>query len=147
MNISYRHTVDQLSILQERLDEAARTIVTESQANVVKQAQVNANTGAHSKAGGSTNLIPGGHIPGTGPGPNVVTGTLRRSIKPNPPIRTSEGWTGTAGPTVIYARAIELGHPNWKSGVKYPYMGPAIQAFRNRSTEIVTSVLREFLRG
>ena len=36
-----------------------------------------------------------------------------------------DSYIAVIGPTVEYARAVELGSPRWKSGVKYPYLEPA----------------------
>jgi phage gpG-like protein len=45
-----------------------------------------------------------------GSGPNVVTGTLRRSIVMEGPVRTGLGTaTARVGPTVVYGRIQELG--------------------------------------
>jgi len=131
---------------------AAKESVEKMAAAVERQARINANTGSHPKGSYSmtaTPLIPfgpnsaqvgraktskkgfgsrgSGHIPGTGPGPNMVTGTLNRSI-----IYTSNpvglvGYMAVVGPTAIYGRAVELGNPRWKSGVKYPYLRPAYE--------------------
>lgn len=80
-----------------------------------REAKINANTGTHKRGEG--------HIPGTGPGPNVVTGTLRRSITTE--VRYGFGaYIATVGPTVEYARAVELGIPKW-GGKRYPYLIPA----------------------
>jgi hypothetical protein len=51
---------------------------------------------------------------------------LRRSITTS---SVQQGFTGMyaveVSATMVYARAVELGHPRWKPGVKYPYLGPA----------------------
>ena len=54
------------------LNNAARFAIGMAAAEVERQAKKNANTGTHPRGQG--------HIPGTGPGPNVMTGNLRRSI-------------------------------------------------------------------
>src|SRR5216684_4443162 len=44
------------------------------------------------------------------PGPNVISGTLRRGIKHEPIYPWGvRGWATEVGPTVIYSRRIELG--------------------------------------
>lgn len=44
------------------------------------------------------------------PGPDVVTGTLRRGIRMTPVHRAGPiGWQTEVGPTVIYSRRIDLG--------------------------------------
>jgi hypothetical protein len=69
------------------------------------------------------------------PGPNVVTGTLRRSIR-TAPIEPwgVRGWQTNVSPTVVYGRRVELGfrgadargrHFNQRG---YPYMGPAVRS-------------------
>jgi hypothetical protein len=69
------------------------------------------------------------------PGPNVRTGNLRRSIT------TSNGQKGFDGSysvdvsaTMVYSRAVEFGHPKWKPGVKYPYLGPAAEKLSANGT-------------
>lgn len=60
------------------------------------------------------------------PGPNVRTGTLRRSIRVTGPRPWGVGgWEAMVGPTVVYGRRVELGGGNWPAGTKFPYMGPA----------------------
>lgn len=84
------------------------------------------------------------------PGPNVRTGNLWRSIT------TSAVQTGFQGmyavdvsATMVYARAVELGHPRWKPGVKYPYLGPAASNLQSNGTlaRVFTTNLASRLRG
>lgn len=134
----YRGTQHGIDRLIKGLDNGARQFVSESTAYVTAEAQANANTGAHPKGQG--------HIPGTGPGPNVVTGTNRRSIKPTPTRRVVEGWSGTAGPTTGYSRRLELGGGGWSSGVKFPFLGPAISKWKRQAREQITRILGGELR-
>jgi hypothetical protein len=62
------------------------------------------------------------HIGGSGP--NTVTGNLKRSIKTSYRIGFGS-YIVEVGPTMIYARQVEKGGGNWRSGVKYPYLEPA----------------------
>lgn len=79
-------------------------------------------------------LITGGHAKGTKTGaspggpPENISGTLRRSIITTHPRLIAPG-VGEAGvgPTTVYGRAVDQGHPRWKSGVKYPYIEPAVE--------------------
>ncbi len=58
--------------------------------------------------------------------PNVVTGTLRRSIRVFGPNRIGKDWVATVGPTAVYGRAVELGL--WQApDVSYPYFTPAFE--------------------
>lgn len=108
-------------------DRAAKAGIMSVAFAVQREAKINAFTGKHA---------PGkGHIAGTGPGPNVGTGALRRSIS----VHDRKGfgnYTVGVGPTVIYSRAVELGSPRWKSGVKYPYMEPAAELVRKNARKI-----------
>lgn len=84
------------------------------------------------------------------PGPNVRTGNLRRSITARPPKKGFGGnYEAEVQATMVYARAVELGRAEWKSGVKYPYLGPAArdsQANGSLSMEF-TMALASRLRG
>jgi hypothetical protein len=103
------------------------------------EAMKNAKTGEHKRGEG--------HIPGTGPGPNVVTGTLRRSITTE--VRYGFGaYIATVGPTVEYARAVELGLPKW-GGKRYPYLIPAAGKLIGNGTldRVFTNAFRSKLRS
>ena len=98
------------------VENAAKYAIGITALTIERQAKKNADTGTHPRGQG--------HIPGTGPGPNRVTGTLMGSIQTT--VRYGFGsYIAIVGPTVEYARAVELGSPRWKSGVKYPYLFPA----------------------
>jgi hypothetical protein len=84
------------------------------------------------------------------PGPNVQTGSLRRSINTSIPIKGFQGlYTVTVSATMVYARAVELGHPRWKPGVKYPYLGPAARDLKANGTlsRVFTGALASRMRG
>ena len=84
------------------------------------------------------------------PGPNVQTGNLRRSITTS---AVQKGFDGTyavdVSATMVYARAVELGHPRWKPGVKYPYLGPAARNLQSNGTlaRVFTTNFASRLRG
>ena len=84
------------------------------------------------------------------PGPNVRTGNLRRSITTSMPIKGfGESYSVVVSATMVYARAVELGHPRWKPGVKYPYLGPAARNLSANGTlnRVFTSALVSRIRG
>lgn len=84
------------------------------------------------------------------PGPNVRTGNLRRSITTEQPIKGFGGlYTTEVRATMVYARAVEFGHPRWKPGVKYPYLGPASTRLSGNGTfsRVFTQALITRLRG
>jgi hypothetical protein len=84
------------------------------------------------------------------PGPNVRTGNLRRSITTS---QAEKGfgttYTVDVSATMVYARAVELGHPRWKPGVKYPYLGPAANKLQANGTlaRVFTTAMASRLRG
>lgn len=106
-----------LTAWERKVEKAGEIGITQAALAIERQAKRNANTGVHPRGQG--------HIKGTGPGPNVVTRTLLRSITTE--VRYGFGsYVATVGPTVEYARAVELGNPRWKSGVRYPFLIPAV---------------------
>jgi hypothetical protein len=104
------------------VNNAARFAIGMAAASVEREAKKNANTGTHPRGQG--------HIPGTGPGPNVMTGNLRRSIYSQTKIGFGQSYVAEVGASMVYARAVELGLPEWKSGVKYPYLVPAAESLK-----------------
>ena len=110
--------VARLQRIGERASIEARVAVAEAGRELEKQAKQNASGR---------------------PGPNVVTGTLRRSITMAPITPWGlMGWQTSVGPTVIYARRIELGFHGADSLGRhynqpgYPYMAPAFAALKPR---------------
>lgn len=84
------------------------------------------------------------------PGPNVVTGNLRRSITTKALPKGFEGiYAVEVSATMVYARAVEFGHPRWKPGVKYPYLGPAARGLSDNGTlnRVFSLALASRLKG
>jgi hypothetical protein len=108
--------------IEDKLEKAAQLGVAMAGLRVERDAKINASNGSRTRRGNK--IIPPKHIGPSGSGPNVITGDLRRSISTR--VRQGFGtYIADVGPTVVYARAVELGSPIWKSGVKYPYLTPA----------------------
>jgi hypothetical protein len=106
-----------LPLMEQKIEKAGQLALTQAALALERQAKLNANTGTHPRGQG--------HTPGTGPGPNKVTGTLQRSISTE--VRYGFGsYLATVGPSVEYARSVELGSPRWKSGVRYPFLSTAV---------------------
>jgi hypothetical protein len=97
-------------------------------------AQKMSQAGGSHTAGTKTPAVPGGP-------PAAITGNLSRSIAASPTVKGLKGYEATVAPGMVYARALEFGHPRWKSGVKYPYMAPALEVFRPKAEGIF---LQEF---
>lgn len=107
---------------------------------IERQAKKNANTGTHKRGEP--------RVSGGGAGPNVVSGDLRRSITTE--LRLGFGsYVATVGPTMEYARQVELGGGKWKSGVKYPYLVPAFKSLQQSGAlnRIFQAAVRSKLGG
>ena len=87
---------------------------------IERQAKLNASTGQHKR--GEPRVA-------GGVGPNIVSGQLRRSINTRLFIGFGH-YKVEVGTSMIYARQVELGGGNWKSGVKYPYLVPALESLQ-----------------
>lgn len=83
------------------------------------------------------------------PGPNVQTGNLRRSITTKAQKGFGNTYEAEVSATMVYARAVEFGHPRWKPGVKYPYLGPAADRLSDNGTlsRVFTMALASRLKG
>lgn len=120
--------------IEKRVDEAGRLTTI----------QVAAETEARAKAN-----FQGSHRRGKphvgGNKPNIVSGTLRRSIMFTPPARIAGGYSTTVGPTTVYGRRVELGFKGTDSMGRYynqpafPYFGPAVKEVRTRAHEIAVT--------
>jgi hypothetical protein len=130
-----------LDLTEKRVNDAARYAIGMAAASVERQAKKNANTGTHPRGQG--------HIPGTGPGPNVMTGNLRRSIYSQTKIGFGSSYIAEVGASMVYARAVEMGLPEWKSGVKYPYMVPAVESLKQsgKLSRTFTGAFAMYLRS
>ena len=128
-------------LTEKNIDMAASLAVYQCALKIEDLAKQNANTGNHPRGMG--------HIPGTGPGPNVVTGNLVSKIVGQRPVKGFRGYSSTVDSSAEYARAVELGSPRWKSGVKYPYMEPAARTLINNGTlsRIFTGAFVTAIRG
>lgn len=98
----------------------------------------------------------GAHPPGTpttsrpGSAPDVVTGTLRRSIISDTPQRAGLlGAVGRVYPTAIYARIQELGGQTGRGGrttlPARPYMMPAHEKVKPRLAQIAAEEWRRLV--
>jgi hypothetical protein len=116
-----------LKAWQKRMDSAgfrATQLITQ---DLVFQAKKNASQTKNPPIQSNNRLRYNPHIgPRSGEGPNYATGNLFRNIIGNPVQRVGfETYAASASSGAEYARAVELGSPRWKSGVKFPYMIPA----------------------
>jgi hypothetical protein len=122
---------------EAQVELAARANVQLASLELIKQAQANFS-GSHRKHQR--------HIPNANNYPNVVTGTLRRSIQSDGLRSVAPGVVSTkVGPTTVYGRAIELGNPHSRSGA-YPYFGPAVKRVRAKTAGLATANWAKFIR-
>jgi hypothetical protein len=132
--------------LEDKIEKAAQMGVAMAGLAIERDAKINANNGVRVREGNK--IIPPKHIGPSGSGPNVITGTLKRSITTR--VRVGFGtYIADVGPTVVYARAVELGSPIWKSGVKYPYLTPAADKLIQNGTlqKIFVQRVSQVIRG
>jgi hypothetical protein len=132
--------------LEDKIEKAAQLGVAMAGLAIEREAKINANNGVRVRVGNK--IVPPKHIGPSGSGPNVITGTLKRSITTR--VRVGFGtYIADVGPTVVYARAVELGSPIWKSGVKYPYLTPAADKLIQNGTlqKIFVQRVSQVIRG
>jgi hypothetical protein len=113
---------------KDKIEQGAQIGIMRAGLAVERQAKLNfQGTRSYTKKvskNGNAYIVtsPNKHVGGSFP--NTVTGNLKRSIKTT--YRVGFGsYIAEVGPTMIYARQVEKGGGNWKSGVKYPYLEPA----------------------
>lgn len=109
---------------EDRLNKAVQYAIGMAGLAVERQAKLNASTGVHKRG------TP--RIPGSGPGPNVISGNLRRSIRTKV-VGFGDTYAAEISASAIYARAVEKGLPEW-NGVKYPYLEPAAVRLSDNGT-------------
>lgn len=84
------------------------------------------------------------HVQTSPPRPNVVSGTLRRSVRSDPIQRRGVADFATqVGPRTIYARAVEKGiRPG---SAAYPYFEPGVEHERPKFPGVAAEEWRKFL--
>ncbi len=91
-----------------------------------------------------------GHANGR-PGPNVVTGSHRRSIGVHSITKKGTSWESQTGPTMVYSRRLELGYVQVDALGRlydqppYPSLGPGLQDVRDDLGALARSVYRKAL--
>jgi hypothetical protein len=128
-----------LDATEQQLEFAAKYAISIAGYEVERQAKKNANGPAHKRG---TSRIPGGI------GPNTITGNLKRSIYSSTRIGFGS-YISEVGASMEYARQVEMGGGNWPSGVKYPYLEPAVETLKNsgKLTRTFTMAFASKMRG
>lgn len=125
--IGINQAIAALAKMDQRVDAA--TAVTVVQAGALTEAKAKANFEGSHKRGEP-------RVPNSDNKPNIVTGTLRRSIRSTPTVRLAGGYSVMVGPTTEYGRRVELGFVGQDSLGRrynqppYPYFGPAVEEVR-----------------
>jgi hypothetical protein len=119
---------------------ATSRVGAEAEREIKNQIQPVYNDGRRRADGRTTDAKVGGP-------PMTRSGGLRASIQSNTTRKGFGSYTAIVGPAVLYGRAVELGAPNWKSGVRYPYVTPAIKKLSQsgRLREIYISTMNAAL--
>lgn len=135
MDMHFTGINEAIAAIEKQINQAQQAsveIVAETAALVENTAKKNFE-GSHAKGAP--------HVGGDKP--NVVSGSLRRSIRHSPIVR--DGATGAmtrVGPTMVYGRRVELGFVGTDSAGRsynqppYPYFTPAVKATQAASQEI-----------
>lgn len=115
-------------------DAASKMIVHTGSMKLVREAKANFD-GSHKK----------GQPHQGGDKPNVVTGTLRRSIRATPVEKTGLfEYSSSVGPTVVYGRAVELGYAP-RNMRPFPYFNPAAEKVLPEIRDLAVNVWAGFL--
>jgi len=84
-------------------------------------------------------------VRGDGGFPERVSGNLGRSVFTE--LKHEPGsYVASVFPTMVYARALELGNPRWKSGVRYPYLKPSFDQERPQMNALFVRKFAERMR-
>jgi HK97 gp10 family phage protein len=132
--IGIPEVISAIGRMEKKVDEAGRLTTIQVAAETEARAKANFH-GSHKR----------GRPHVGGEKPNIVSGTLRRSIMFTPPARIAGGYSTTVGPTTEYGRRVELGFKGTDSlGRRYnqpafPYFGPAVKETRVRAHEIAVT--------
>ena len=141
-------TLNNLSVFQTKIDKAATYGVAQVALSVERETKKILFTRQNSGfPGGKGARRYRGHEPTSGDGgpPNRVTGALASSVRTEIKRAGFGTYVADVFPTMSYARALELGSPRWKSGVKYPYLLPAVNRVKPKATSIfITNFMKKW---
>ncbi len=131
--IGINEAVSALAKMDARVDAATMATVVMVGADLEKRAKNNFE-GSHRRNEP--------RVPNAENKPNVVTGTLRRSIRSTPIAKFGGGYMTSVGPNTEYGRRVELGFVGTDSLGRrynqppYPYFGPAVTEVRVNASVI-----------
>lgn len=125
----FKAAVDKLAIKSE---EASREAI--GVAAAIVEAEIKANfEGAHARGAP--------HVGGDKP--NIVSGTLRRSVHADPITRVDKNdYVTFVGPRTVYGRAVELGY---NGSHPYPYTAPAFKSAKPKIAAAQALIIKKHL--
>jgi len=140
VEVTTRGLVDSLDRLAVRADGEIASAVFRTGAQLQTLVRAKASSAYHPSAASARR----GHIPGTGPGPNVFTGDYRRSIT------LTTGYQGAMPVAVVgtnapQARALEYGRPGHQP--PYPHWRPAAFEIERTFTAAVKAAISKVVNG
>ena len=144
ISVNVKNAVNALKAMNSNVDLAVKMatsrVAVEAESEIKKQIQPVFNDGHRRPDGRTTSAKIGGP-------PMTRTGDLRASVGYSVTRKGFGSYVAIVGPTVVYSRAVELGAPNWKQGVKYPYLAPAVRKLNqsNRIRDIYMSTMKAAL--
>lgn len=123
---------------EQQIDFAAKFAISMAGYEVERQAKKNANGPTHKKGTPRQPTY----------GPNTITGNLKRSIYSQTRIGFGT-YICEVGASMEYARVVDQGGGNWPSGVKYPYLTPAVESLKNsgKLSRTFTMAFASMLKG
>jgi hypothetical protein len=123
---------------EEQIDFAAKFAISMAGYEVERLAKKNANGPTHKRGTPRQPTV----------GPNTITGNLKRSIYSQTRIGFGT-YISEVGASMEYSRQVELGGGNWPSGVKYPYLTPAVESLKNsgKLSRTFTMAFASMLKG
>ena len=123
---------------EQQIDFAAKFAISMAGYEVERQAKKNANGPTHKRGTPRQPTV----------GPNTITGNLKRSIYSQTRIGFGT-YISEVGASMEYSRQVELGGGNWPSGVKYPYLTPAVESLKNsgKLSRTFTMAFASMLKG
>lgn len=150
MKITSNHDeiAQQFAITEKQFDHEVRSVIRRTAVAMQARIRKNASTGYHNRLKSKQR----GHIPGTGPGPNVATGNYRRSIQVT---HTREGTQHTS---IIHtnapqARRLEYGFRGQDSLGRtfnqppYPHWQPVVQEQTEFLRQEIARSIRTIVSG
>jgi len=140
-----KHTKKMMEAAEYGVMRVALAVQQQTQANLRRQPVRKRSI----DSAGRITYSPPEHVGAPGGFPNKISGDLGNSMQ----VKRVEGfgtYKAQVFPTMIYARAVELGGKNWRgerwANGGYPYLRPSAQQVKPRANRIFTIAYAEKLK-